>query len=88
MPPNTSQPGCLLSGVWWCCPRPQVGTLVIFCIKLFVSATTAFIAFEWIKDKNDVPLVGLVVFIVALVSWFIADAFASIYEMVSDVGIF
>jgi len=58
-----------------------VGTLVIFCIKLFVSATTAFIAFEWIKDKNDVPLVGLVVFIVALVSWFIADAFASIYEM-------
>ena len=81
-----------LIGAWWYGPgtpsAPQVGNLVIFCIKLMVSATTAFIAFEWIKGREDVPLVGLVVFVIALVAWFIADAFASVYEMVSCIVVY
>lgn len=61
-----------------------VGFLVIFVIKIMVAATTAFIAFEWIKDHPDVPLLGLVVFIIAMIAWFIADAFASVVEMTAD----
>eukprot|EP00040_Diaphanoeca_grandis_P014167 m.71688 g.71688 ORF g.71688 m.71688 type:complete len:699 (-) comp24380_c1_seq1:84-2180(-) len=61
-----------------------VGTIVIFMIKLLTSCLVAFIAFEWLKDRPEITLLGLVVFFVFVVGWFVGDAFASVYEMVAD----
>lgn len=61
-----------------------VAFIVIFMIKLTVAIAIAVIAFNWLENDDDVPLKGLVVFVLALIAWFIADAFAGIYSMSAD----
>lgn len=61
-----------------------VAFIVIFMMKLMVSLLVAAIAFAWIQDDDAVELKGVVVFVLAVLAWFIADAFAGIYSMTAD----
>lgn len=61
-----------------------VGTIVVFMVKLITACLVAFIAFQWLKDRPEIPILGVVVFFLFLVGWWIGDAFASVYEMVAD----
>jgi len=61
-----------------------VAFIVIFMMKLMVSILVAAIAFAWLQDDDAVELKGLVVFVLAILAWFIADAFAGIYSMTAD----
>eukprot|EP00038_Savillea_parva_P000896 m.99716 g.99716 ORF g.99716 m.99716 type:complete len:675 (-) comp10316_c0_seq1:3996-6020(-) len=61
-----------------------VGFLVIFMMKLAVVILVAAIAFAWLQDDDAVELKGVVVFVLVVIAWFIADAFAGIFEMTAD----
>jgi len=53
-------------------------------VKLMVTVLIAVIAFAWLQGDDAVELKGLVVFVLALTAWFIADAFAGIFSTTAD----
>lgn len=65
-----------------------VGSLVFFTLKLVVTAVVTIIAFHWLKDEHEetgsIPLWGIVLFIIAVATWFIAEGFTELYEMTAD----
>eukprot|EP00041_Stephanoeca_diplocostata_P020494 m.460343 g.460343 ORF g.460343 m.460343 type:complete len:685 (+) comp21592_c0_seq1:197-2251(+) len=68
-----------------------VSFIVIFTIKLVVAGAVAIVGFQWLdtynnddEQGNEIPLIGIVVLVLFIVAWFIAGAFASIYEMAAD----
>eukprot|EP00039_Didymoeca_costata_P028599 m.21661 g.21661 ORF g.21661 m.21661 type:complete len:671 (+) comp7200_c0_seq1:218-2230(+) len=65
-----------------------VGSLIFIVLKLIVTLTVTIIAYYWLKDEHDsygtIPLWGIVLIIIAIASWYIAEGFTELYEMTAD----
>jgi len=65
-----------------------VGFFIFLTIKLVVVFAIFIISYNWLdaehKRTGNIPLWGIVCFFICFVSWFIAAAFADIYEMAAD----
>jgi hypothetical protein len=53
-------------------------------MKTLVALGVAAIAFAWLQDDDAVELKGVVVFVLAVLAWFIADAFGGIFSTTAD----
>ena len=66
---------------------PKVTSILCFIVKVLISATTAFVGFQWIEQSDalegEVVYSGAVVVFLALFSYFIADTFTDLFDMVS-----
>lgn len=61
-----------------------VGGFVLFVMKLLVIAGTGLCAVLWLREDDDIHYLAVVVFMICVVAWFIADVFISIYDMTID----
>eukprot|EP00055_Hartaetosiga_balthica_P014379 m.78479 g.78479 ORF g.78479 m.78479 type:complete len:649 (+) comp8579_c0_seq1:48-1994(+) len=62
----------------------SVGAFVLFLSRLVVGAVVAFGALYWMERNLDLTYPGVSVVIVAVLSWFIAGIFTSVYDLVID----
>lgn len=61
-----------------------VGLLVLFMCKLLVVTIICIIAIGWLKDDDSIRFYGLLVLVIGIFTWFIADAFTDVYKMAVD----
>eukprot|EP00042_Codosiga_hollandica_P038302 m.310639 g.310639 ORF g.310639 m.310639 type:complete len:659 (+) comp55355_c0_seq1:221-2197(+) len=62
----------------------SVGTFVLFLCKLIVVALTVIIAMAWLQSKDDVHFWSLIVLVIGIFAYFIAELFLGIYKMTID----
>ena len=61
-----------------------VSNFLIILGKLAVTATTAGIAWLWLREKNHLEFFAIPLVIIAILAWAIATAFFSVFEMAID----
>eukprot|EP00054_Salpingoeca_dolichothecata_P026510 m.189895 g.189895 ORF g.189895 m.189895 type:complete len:667 (+) comp25677_c0_seq7:74-2074(+) len=61
-----------------------IGVLVLFLCKLCVIFLTAIIAVVWLRDDDELHYYGLVLLVIIVFSYLIADTFFDVYKMGID----
>jgi hypothetical protein len=63
-----------------------IGTFVLFMVKVFVMAIVAIISIKlfWDDEDNNGTFFGIVVLLIIVLAYFIADCFVDVYETIAD----
>lgn len=78
--------GTLLSNVLRVAALNIIGTFVLFMVKVLVMSIVGIISIKlfWNDDENENNFFGLVVLLIIVIAYFIADCFVDTYEIIVD----